>query len=185
VMLRQQEEEIKWWMHNFKQMGLEAFLAVRRDDLHRYFFASALLQECGRGLDYGCALVSIFEFAPELHVDAIDPLLPEYDKIYRHHGTVNYVSAPSGLYDWIYCCNVIDHTPDPQTIVDDFKRLLVPLGRLYFEVHFDDSLGAPHFSLWRMDTVKKYLSWLEVVKERVVRDPVHPQFHYEAILLNA
>lgn len=189
----QQQNELAFWRAEVQRLGLSEFLKVREQDLHRYWFAERLLSETGRGIDYGCGLVSVFEFA-QLDVVAVDPLMSEYWKILKPHIPLPGVSGKVWYFDerwpkpdaescdWAYCCNVIDHTPDPQTIIDDLLRLLKPGGRLYFEVHFDDVLGAAyHHMLWRLPTVRKYLAPFTLIEERVVRDPVHPQSHYEAV----
>jgi SAM-dependent methyltransferase len=181
----QQIFEVQFWRDHIAKLGTERFMIERREyfDARAEFFPE-LLKETGRGLDYGCGPVSVFEFAG-LSMDACDPLLPQYAHIIPHaQGKVGYSNGPGpGPYDFIVCWNVIDHTPDPQTIIDNFKRLLDPGGRLYFMVNFDPDLYAPHYHLWRIETVKRYLAGFNLIRERIVESVFTGQKHYEGLYL--
>lgn len=171
----QQQIEVNFWRGLFNQLGEAGFLELRKKDFEektKYFKASKdplddalgydLKAEKGNGLDLGCGLVSIFEFSDIKGVRACDPLLPEYDSIYQSKREKVDYSASSrenleaykdGEFDWVFCCNVIDHTPNPKKMVEEIRRVLKPGGRLYFQVNFDDNLSPAHYGLWRKETV--------------------------------
>jgi hypothetical protein len=177
--------EVAFWRGLFITEGREAFLGVRKNDLARLAFCPEIWSERGHGLDYGCGLVSMFEFT-DLDMDAYDPLQAEYDRIYRHNGRVRYVDEPEGFYDFVLCMNVADHTPFPAVLFSDLHDLLVPGGRLYFEVQFDPELyPAAHYAQWNLEHVRRYLLPFEIVRESVRATPAPGQISYEAVYQKA
>ena len=169
-----QSAELAFWRGLFAEKG-DGYVAYRSgiDFIGKVRFFPDLLAETGRGLDYGCGLVSVFE-GSDLDMDACDPLLSEYDAIYRHEGRVRYLAEPSGPYDFICCFNVIDHDPEPDAIAKGIAALLAPGGRLYFEVNFDPVIdGIAHPVKWTREQVEIYLlSRFTLVREQVEDDPV-------------
>jgi SAM-dependent methyltransferase len=176
-----QEAEVAFWRGLFYARGRDGFLVLREEDLGRLAFCPEMWAEEGRGLDYGCGLVSVFEFSG-LAVEAYDPLFEEYDRIYRHQGQVRYVAEPVGPYDYILCMNVADHTPEPAVLFRDLLDLLAPKGRLYFEVQFDPELyPAAHYQQWNLGHVRKHLARFELVHESVRTTATPGQISYEAV----
>ena len=106
--------------------------------------------------------------------------MEEYEKIARGN-KINYIKEIKDKYDWIFCVNVIDHTSDPNTIIDDIKKHLKKGGKLYFEVNFDDELSPAHYGLWNIETVREYFKDFKLIKEIVERNPNYPQSLYHAI----
>ena len=174
--------EVSFWRRLHDTLGHDGFMAQRRADYHgRTGWFPGLTDETGRGIDYGCGLVSIFEFSP-LDVDAYDPLLPEYREIVPDNISLTYVDEPRGPYDFVFCCNVIDHTPDPDALLADIERILLPGGRLYFEVNFDPDLFEEcHWTRWDIAKVREAFSRWCLVAERVVGGSVSDQSCYEAV----
>lgn len=183
----QQTNEVAFWRdwvtHNG---GPDGFVQLRTvtDFESRTAFFPDLLAETGKGLDYGCGLVSIFDDC-DLTMDAYDPLQAEYDAIYSHYGTARYVARPRGPYDFACCFNVIDHTPDPHGLLKALAALLVEGGRLYFEVNFDPELyPAAHYALWRPETVTEHLSaWNLVRSQTRPSGDLDGQMCHEAVYL--
>lgn len=161
-----QYAEVDFWRGFHGSLGHEAFVRVRMkdfDDKTRFF--PGIHEEVGVGLDLACGLISIFEFS-DRKVVAVDALLDEYRAILPLEGTLDVryqkedgenLSFADETFDWVFCCNAIDHTPNPSKMVSEIRRVLKPGGRLYFEVHFDPALYAPHYQLWRRDTVDEHL----------------------------
>jgi glycosyltransferase involved in cell wall biosynthesis len=168
--------ELAFWRGLLERDGREAFLARRAEDLGGVLaWFPELADESGHGLDYGCGLVSMFEFSP-LDMDACDPLMPEYDRLYRHAGKVCYSAETAGPYDFVVCKNVIDHTPDPDALLEDVYRILRPGGRLYLEVNFDPKLFDDcHYHLWRLDKVRQHLGAFELEREAVRTNTLYPE----------
>jgi hypothetical protein len=192
ALTEQQTGEIGFWRDLYVTSGHEGFLNIRRGDLlGRTEFFPELLAETGYGLDYGCGLISMFEFS-NLKMDAYDPLQAEYEKIVPTVETaqVAYWSErpePPTLYNFIACFNVADHTPDIPELLGHLRSLLVPGGRLYFEVNFDPELYPTcHHSLWRMDTVREHLTGFDLVRERVrPSDVLEGQELYEGLYIRS
>lgn len=163
-----QYAEIAFWKDLSSSLGGKKFLAQRRKDLFDKVshFPEMLYQE-GCGVDYGCGLISIFEFGVfDFSIVAYDPLIFEYNNmltygkmLYTHDSQVFKDEA----FDFVFCVNAMDHTDNPLAMADDIYRILKPGGMLYFEVNFDPVLTAPHYHLWRMPDVEQYLGKFELL----------------------
>lgn len=120
----------------------------------------------GLGLEVGCGCLSVLEGCGKRYI-AIDPLMPEYlampawpKGLTANDSPICYEQADAellrfgdGHFNWVFCVNMLDHTPDPNKAVAEMYRVLTPGGHLFFEVHFDDTLSPAHYGLWRLDTV--------------------------------
>lgn len=143
------ELEFNWWKNYYKEQA--DFKAIRKQDWEdRSSFLRGIKEETGLGLDYGCGLLSMLEFSG-LKFDAIDPLADKYREIMPLGD--NYYTDTDRKYDWIWCINVLDHTENPQELIDDIKNKLKPGGRLYFEVNLDKELGDCHYSLFSKEKI--------------------------------
>jgi SAM-dependent methyltransferase len=170
-----------------KQGGVDGYMKYRGGGYaYRIEKYPELDNETGLGLDYGCGMVSVFEFS-KLKVIACDPLIDEYKSMCKLGDNVVYLKNETEklpfvdeTFDWILNYNVIDHTPDPQLMEREMYRLLKPGGRLYFEVNFDDQLAPPHYELWERATVNKYFKDWKLDKEFTERDPSYPQTRFWA-----
>ena len=129
-----QKVELAFWKGEIERLGKEGFLKVRKADWTEKtkHFQPALDKEIGDGLDLGCGLMTIFEYAPRLnqHITATDPLLPEYyslldlkDSLKMMYAKISEDSDDDKLkslsesFDFVFCCNVIDHTPNPKQLI--------------------------------------------------------------------
>ncbi len=177
-----QVAELAFWKDLYnKSGGRTGFREVRKQDYAnktKYFPELEYVREKDVGLDLGCGMISIFEFSSFLDyatIIATDPLLEEYRKITSHNDVVYQLNGETtgGLYykrqygssiftnanyfDWIFCINVIDHTPDSEKLIAEMYRVLKKEGLLFFEVNFDPVLTAPHYKLWNVEEVRKQL----------------------------
>lgn len=182
----QQTNEIAFWreLHATHGDAYRAYRIAEYDDKTRHFPAFVDDQR-HLGLEVGCGLVSVLEDSPA-NVVCIDPLLTEYDRIVPIRTLsllylcvdgerLSEVFAPES-FSWVMCVNVIDHTPHPERMLDEIHRVLIPNGRLFFEVHFDDHLGGPHYSLWNRATVDEHLNKFELQHEFTERVQEHHQW---------
>lgn len=154
-----EKTEIEFWKELYKSK--EDYRAFRRGELatKTKHFPSFKTQE-GRGLDVGCGLISILEDSDK-EFTAGDPLMDLYQEITNFKGILldgESLDFDDATFDWVLCVNVIDHTPNPKKMADEIYRVLKPVGRLYFEVNFDDILGPAHYELWNMDKVRDVMS---------------------------
>lgn len=159
IMDDKQKAEISFWQ-SLKQQHGDNLASFRHKELYdkTVYFKEFDNQE-GSGLDLGSGLVSVLEKSGKSCV-FIDPLMEEYRKI--ENLSDDYIDQPSqekipfddNTFDWVFCVNVIDHTPDPSTLLKEIKRVLKPEGIFYFQVNFDPAIYAPHYSLWDIGVVE-------------------------------
>lgn len=194
--------ELDFWWGLVNDEGVEEFLDRRYYDFRdKTKYLDDIYNECGKpphlanGLDLGCGLVSIFEYAYQVtnkladtnYIYAVDPLFEEYNKIIPMGGTkIRYgemleddqIPFPSAFFDWIYCVNVLDHTPTPEALVKEIKRTLKDGGRLYFGVNFDDDLQLPHYQLMNFDNTSALLRDFKCKKIVIIRNDADNQYNF-------
>lgn len=189
-MSSQKNAEVGFWKQLYYEKGDYGFNEVRKNDLHlktKYF--PGIFDEQGIGLDCGCGFRSVFEHS-KLRVVAIDPLLEEYRKISNVENTenVSYIEASGeelpfddGYFDFVFCVNVIDHTPNPKKMAEELMRVLKKGGKLYFEVNFDDALSPAHYGLWNHQIVNEMFNGVNKNFEYTERNNQDNQWLYHAI----
>ena len=168
-----QVAELQFWRNTFHSYPTEeAYCAARRHNLKEYSaFVPEIYQESGNGLDLACGLVSVFDqFESPANIWAVDELLDEYDRVfcrfkgnsgvhYQREDGENLARFSDGFFDFIWCFNAIDHTPNPILMANEIRRILKPGGRLYFYVNFDlPPLAPAHYALWDQRRVDEHLS---------------------------
>jgi|2_EtaG_2_1085320.scaffolds.fasta_scaffold56322_2 ubiquinone/menaquinone biosynthesis C-methylase UbiE len=178
-----QKLELKFWKNINKTVNLDKMLSESLIYKTKFFKKME-----GKGLDVGCGIVSIFE--GQDNVIAIDPLMNEYKKITKRKYKTPHICMDGeklgfkrNSFDWILCVNVIDHTPNPEKMLSEIRRVLKPKGKLYFSVNFDEQLGAEHYSLWDLEKVNKYLKKFKLQVSDTRKNPDFPQSIYQAIYI--
>lgn len=178
------ENELKFWK-NLINSERDHFSFRRANDFaRRKLFLDMDLS--GRGLEIGSGCLSMFEFSDARDVVAIDPLMDEYRKIYPlSSDRVEYLQGDGenlnfddNSFDWVALFNVIDHTPHPQKMISEIKRVLKKGGILYFDVNFDDRLSPCHYGLWKIKDVRELLKDFKLISEKIVRNDGDSQFNY-------
>lgn len=163
------QAELDWWINLNSKTD---FVSIRHADyLDKTGYFPELATQGGLGLDLGCGPYSIWEFGGK-DVIPVDPLIDEYLK-FAPGKKLGYVKADGEalpftdeMFDWVFCVNVIDHTPNPEKMISEIKRVLKPGGKLYFEVHFDDELGGCHYRLWRDNVVDEVVTLKKLRSEK-------------------
>ncbi len=130
----------RWWDPDGPQKALHALNPVRL----RYVAERVALRDA-RVLDVGCGggLLSEALAGEGARVTAID-LAPELLKIARLHGLesgrkVEYrqvqvedlARESAGAFDAVTCMEMLEHVPDPGSVIAACARLLAPGGRLF------------------------------------------------------
>lgn len=98
-----------------------------------------------RVLDAGCGPAGIFIALPQQEVDALDPLLEEYEQTLEHfdpeaYPHVRFRALPleefqtEQPYDIIFCLNAINHVADINLAMDRLVAGLHPTGRLWLSI---------------------------------------------------
>jgi SAM-dependent methyltransferase len=181
-----QYAELDFWRNLLHQHGnSQSFIKFRTSEYQDkiiHFPKFEELTKGKKGIDLGCGLVSVFDDS-DLDLIACDPLMDHYLKLIpqsllkKEHRFEDgeKLSFPNESLDYIITINTIDHTPNPHDFVHEMNRTLKMGGLIFFEVNFDQFLATPHYGLWTIDTVNKYMARfkpLHYVKEPV---PQHNQ----------
>jgi len=191
----QQVAELAFWRELVELHG-EYYVAFRASEYHdkTHRFPSFLAQQ-GLGADIGCGCVSVFECFRK-YVNAFDLLAEEYETLLLAQGGIQHCklkmykasiedSPIGGFYSWAACLNMLDHTPNPALALANIKQMLRPDGRLYFEVHLDSVLSAPHYHLWKEQDVRQLFdeAGMEITWSEIQHVPEHGQdrFWLEAV----
>lgn len=187
-----EQEEVRFWENLRKEKGdgFEAFRLAELQDKTEHF--PSFSTQTGFGLDLGSGLLSVLELSGKEFI-AIDPLMDEFNNIfpldnrrvgYAKQTNVNKIDFADGLFDWVFCVNVIDHTAEPKLLIEEVARVLKPGGTFYFEVNFDDHLSPAHYGLWTEDTVNSLLNsrteLFTKINDVTVRNTHYPQSLYWA-----
>lgn len=183
-------EEVQFWRQLVNTEG-SAFLRRRRADYYRHlnnFNGYADLS--GYGIEIGTGCYSMLEWSNATSIIGVEPLQDEFVKIQpESNGRVsirilNGEELPdtfSKSFDWAVCFNVIDHTPNPQKMVNEMFRVVKNGGHIYFEVNFDDVLGLPHYSLWNENKVNIYFPRDKQIYKNIIRNEKDKQSLFYAV----
>jgi len=170
----QQKAEVEFWRGEFaKYKTPEEYVKIRqvRDLGHYAELLPEIHTEKGYGLDLGCGLVSVLGGLERCSIVAVDPLQDEYHRIYFDQSVTYNRSNGEKLkgficeeFDFVWCMNAIDHTPNPERMIAEAHRVLKVGGHLYFFVNFDPELYAPHYHLWDMSMVEVHLCVFKLLR---------------------
>lgn len=197
-MSTQAQTELGFWRDLFRQKGTpENFLAQREDDWKEFAknlpeLAEYLKNGAGKKvLEVGCGLVSPLEFCEgDAEIKAIDPLVLSYNGIFdlmndrrvRYEQMSGEALAFDGeTFDAVTCLNVLDHTPNPENMVAEIRRVLKTGGKLFFQINYDEALSPAHYGLWNDECVAAALKDFKLVTSRKTENPGYNQTLYWAV----
>lgn len=187
-----QDYELNFWSKFIKEVGKDKFRAHRCEDyIWRIKYLPGLQEESGIGLDVGSGLFSFME-ATNLRLFALDPLMSEYQQLIYPislvHPNITYMNVDceklpflGDTIDFIVCTNVLDHTPNPQTMVNEMYRALKPMHKLYFEVNFTDTEWPGHYGKWNREMVDNMMKNFILDNYIVERDDEHKLLLFYAV----
>ena len=55
---------------------------------------------------------------------------------YKTLGNITALPEPDAAFDAILCSEVLEHVPDPTMVLDEFARLIKPMGKLILTAPF-------------------------------------------------
>jgi SAM-dependent methyltransferase len=162
---------------------LARWLPDRLDRLERFWeeyrFLSRLqlLASDKKMLDVGCGFATGLHLFPMARRRVgIDPLADEFKKIYHYPDGIEVVRCSGedmpfedGSFDLVMCTNVLDHTTDPEQVIDEVARVLADDGHFFLMVEVYDGnvqrdMAHPH-SFQRCEVLrlmrKFWPLWLE------------------------
>lgn len=150
-----QAAEIRWW-----QSYLKGKPKVDYEQWKNNYWQNLLSQinvtpkKGERVLDAGCGPAGIFMTLKQQQVDAVDPLLDQYEEKLAHfsknqYPNVRFFSQPlenfeeAEPYDTVFCLNAINHVSDLDLCFDKLVKLTKVGGRLVV------SIDAHNWSFFR------------------------------------
>ncbi len=179
-----QKAELKWWGNYLKGKDVESYHAWKRNYWQKLLDLVQPVCPVEQGmtvLDAGCGPAGVFMNLSACVVDAVDPLVDDYEKNLPHfkrsdYPYVDFFSLPieqyktEKKYDIVFCMNAINHVSDIQFSYDLLAKMVKPGGKLVV------TIDAHNFSFF------KYLFRM------VPGDILHPHQYdlneYEAFLTN-
>ena len=150
-----QSAEIRWWQRYLKRKPVSDYLQWKRaywkTFLHQIGVSPKSDDEV---LDAGCGPAGIFTILDVQKVDAIDPLMDQYDQKLDHFQKEKYPNVsffsesletfePAKQYDKVFCLNAINHVEDLKTCFGKLIQFTKPKGELIV------SIDAHNFQLFK------------------------------------
>lgn len=141
-----QAAEIWWWNNYLKNKPKDTYLQQKKAYWHRFLnHAQLTISAKEKILDAGCGPAGIFSILPNNEVDALDPLLDQYEYQLPHFSKVDYpnvrfICVPlesfetENQYDFIFCLNAINHVRDIELALDKLISTLKPGGKLALSI---------------------------------------------------
>lgn len=138
--------ELRWWRRYLRRLDWDAYLEDKRRHWRKVLTQLELRLASGeRALDAGCGPAGIFTILSEQKVDALDPLLEEYEKKlpgfqrdqfpYVHFQQLMLEQLEvKETYDLIFCMNAINHVADLDLALGRLVQALKPNGTLVLSV---------------------------------------------------
>jgi ubiquinone/menaquinone biosynthesis C-methylase UbiE len=192
-----QQNELLFWKGLTEGMSWDAYMVQRKWDLdyHLTAYKGECVLDKGKGLEIGTGAFSMLEFiGGDNPIIGVDPLVAEYEDILQHPNKrvdirpvyTEKLPFKAAVFDWVVCWNVIDHTPDPELMLTEIKRVLVLGGKLYLHVQFDDMLvEACHYSVWRQADIDKRVKpvFSDTTFENTIPRPEYNQEMYYGVFI--
>jgi 2-polyprenyl-6-hydroxyphenyl methylase/3-demethylubiquinone-9 3-methyltransferase len=128
-----QAAEIRWWQSYLKNKPTTDYAVWKTQywqDLLAEIGLDGSITEGSKILDAGCGPAGIFMIFKNQTVDALDPLLDDYEAKLPHFKRENYpnvqffsqplesFSNKKAVYDTVFCLNAINHVADLQQAFD-------------------------------------------------------------------
>jgi 2-polyprenyl-3-methyl-5-hydroxy-6-metoxy-1,4-benzoquinol methylase len=128
-----QAAEIRWWQSYLKNKPTTDYAVWKTkywQDLLAEIGLATSITEGSKILDAGCGPAGIFMIFKNQTVDALDPLLDDYEAKLPHFKRENYpnvqffsqplesFSDKKAIYDTVFCLNAINHVADLQQAFD-------------------------------------------------------------------
>lgn len=145
-------------MHGSDPVPIEAWLRDTEWDDHRRFELLKAILPNKRLLDFGCGAAGFLQMSKSLAADVTGIELETRVRDYwgEQLNIVTSIDSVRGGYDLITAFHVVEHLPDPRTILHRLAQMLLPGGRLIVEVpSSEDAL----LTLYDCDAFQRFTYW--------------------------
>lgn len=140
-----QAAEIRWWKHYLAKQPVSEYVGWKKG------YWSSLLDTLGlspkpnqRVLDAGCGPAGIFTALTHCQVEAVDPLLDQYETL-DHFDRNNYPHVrwhaqplesfkAVDVFDYVFCLNVINHVRDLELATEVLAKAAKSNGTIVISV---------------------------------------------------
>lgn len=141
-----QNFEILWWRRYLKRKPVQSYLDWKKSYWQTFLERLKIEVSISESiLDVGCGPAGIFIILSNENLDAVDPLLNEYESNLEHfdrkkYPNVNFIHAPfenfetEKKYDKIFCLNAVNHVRDLKKCIQKLSDLLTENGTLILSV---------------------------------------------------
>lgn len=163
--------EIRWWQNYLKNKETTNYLAAKRDYWQKVLNILQIdIHPNEQILDAGCGPSGIFMILNSCSVNAIDPLLDQYEKNLPHFEKAAYPWVQfynqslekftiHASYDKVFCLNAINHVADLDLCLDKLVEAIGKNGQLIISI----------------DVHKN--KWLKLIFRTFPGDILHPHQH--------
>ena len=198
--------EMHWWRHYLSGKDKAAYLKWKKAYWH------SLLRQVGwhipdgaRVLDAGCGPAGIFTVLEGKEVEALDPLLDEYEKSLMHfqrndYPWVRFFTIPledfktDKPFEYVFCLNAINHVASLDASLKSLAGCLQPGGHMLLTVDAHNFSFLRQIFQWipgdilhpHQYELAAYVSMLEQIGLRVERSVLIKKeliFSYYALLV--
>lgn len=120
----------------------------------------------GRVLEVGCGPIGFFEAVRDVQVTAIDPLMRAYSEQlpYARFGAIgnctysnDRIEGVQGLFDYVVCSNVLDHTGDWRRFLTACMQRVSAAGNLLLYTHCRNAPSLGHTQVFGPANVLSHL----------------------------
>lgn len=151
-----QAAEIKWWERYLKNKSKADYLTWKYDYWKTFVEKTGVkLQKGDQVLDAGCGPAGVFMVLEDQQVDAVDPLLDNYEKKLAHFEKKAYPYTQffaqsleefdlQKQYDHIFCLNAINHVADLDLCFDKLVEATKKGGQLIVSIDAHNYAGFKH-----------------------------------------
>lgn len=141
-----QAAEIRWWQGYLNKKPKADYLKWKMAYWQKLLSDIEVRPASGdRVLDAGCGPAGIFMAFKDQKVDALDPLLDQYNEKLHHFKKEDYPQVkffsepletfqPEATYDQVFCLNAINHVADLALCFDHLVRFTKPQGTLVVSI---------------------------------------------------
>jgi 2-polyprenyl-6-hydroxyphenyl methylase/3-demethylubiquinone-9 3-methyltransferase len=138
--------EIRWWRRYLARRDKTEYLNWKRQYWLDFLQKSGLeISPNSTVLDAGCGPAGIFTALENKTIDALDPLLDEYENTLPHFRRSDYPQVrffntplefffPDKKYDFVFCLNALNHVADLSLCLNRLAELTKPGGTLAVSV---------------------------------------------------